>query len=273
MYRRLFAIGLVCSFLGVANAFAQNKDDDIPAEVRAKIRLHTTTLKTSKSAKDRQRAALELGELGSAASPARRDLCNAMMDSSRNVATAAADSLRKIDEGMYKLATAILLNGDMDAVKRAEQLGPSAEPLTPLILNLARKKLNDPIGGPGLGGARGLNSIHFDRCLAALFVIAANDPAVNRFEIAALSPQSPGTHSIALKYVRKCTDVKQAIKPLISIANGNDVRNQIEAISILAEIADVSNMADIRKALEKLRLTKDAKVRAAVERALEKLNE
>jgi hypothetical protein len=97
----------------------------------------TRRLLNDKDPKARRKAALELENLGKKAWTARRALCAAMLDSEPAVARAAQDVLREIDRALHLYATAILINRDMSAVRRAGELGGLAEPLTPLMVHIA----------------------------------------------------------------------------------------------------------------------------------------
>src|SRR5262245_17771473 len=106
------AIVAMLTFACVARA----QDKPPSPEVMATIKLHTSTLKTSKAPGDRRKAAEALGALGESGKAARRDLCHAMLDTNTAVRAAAADAMRKIDEPLYKLATDIVINSDLQAV-------------------------------------------------------------------------------------------------------------------------------------------------------------
>jgi hypothetical protein len=60
---------------------------------------------------------------------------------------------------------------------------------------------------------------------------------------------------------------------LLLISVKDTAANRIAAIEILTEIADADNTATIRKDLNSMRFDGDQTVRAAVERALDKLKD
>jgi hypothetical protein len=259
-------------------------------DASAQIKLQTTTLHTSKKTTERAKAAEALGALGASGTTARRDLCQAMMDTAPSVRAAAANALQKIDESTYKLATAIYLNNDLKALTEATNQGAKAEPLTPLILK---------VGGNALASVQSsaakIENNHsrpdkvYRECISALAEIAPSDSAANKFVIASLSVQIPvqpganktardeaqslaaGIRTLAIKCVQKMANVKQAVKPLQYIVNNDISRNRIAAIELLAEIADDDNKAAIRKTMDAHRFDNDATVRQAIDASIKKL--
>jgi hypothetical protein len=87
--------------------------------------------------KEREAAARKLGEFGTDAWEARRDLCRALLDKDTTVADSAAGALLKIDKIIHAWAMAITKNRFVGAVSRARELGAFGEPLTPLVIQLA----------------------------------------------------------------------------------------------------------------------------------------
>ncbi len=278
--------------------FGSQADEPEPSpEVKAIVKLQTTTLRTSKSATERKKAAEVLGALGKSGQLARRDLCQSMMDSSRNVRIAAADALKAIDESTYKLATAIYINVDQLALQKAATLGLAAEPLTPLLLRLAENSSKTALSAATAYASTGksysqaasvvaYNVRLLEGCMAALAAAAPRDPHANKLIIHSLSFQLPNHRSrptyfdsesqrvraAALVSLRSLANIKQALKPLQKVATSDVAKNRIAAIGLLASIHDADNGAAVRKTLEGVRFDNDETIRLAVEQALKKID-
>lgn len=87
----------------------------------------------AKSAKVRKAAAEEIGKIGKEASPVTRQLCDAVLDPSRDVSLAAFTALERVSPELYKPLATIMLDKDesnrLDAIKSLGKLGEKAEPL------------------------------------------------------------------------------------------------------------------------------------------------
>jgi hypothetical protein len=283
-----FMLRCACTCLILIAAGRSIVADEPSPEVKAQIKLHTSTLRTSKKSAERAKAAEALGALGGSGMSARRDLCQSMMDSAPSVRKAAADALRKIDEPMYKLATAIFINVDVNAIENARLLGQNAEPLTPLILKVGSNTLTtmQALAAKLDDFSTSSNTQLYSACISVLSEIAASDPAANKFVIGALSFQlptiprapphykrdAPALRLRAIKSVRKMANVKQALKPLQTIVNSDISQNRIAATDLLVEIADNDNKAAIKKTLEAQRFNEDANFRQAVDAAIKQLD-
>lgn len=287
---KLLGVSIVPLLLASGIVFAEEPDP--PPDVKAQIKLHTTTLHTSKKSAERAKAAAALGALGAPGKLACRDLCQAMMDSSPAVRTAAADALQKIDEPLYKLATAIFINVDVKVIMEVQKEGAKAEPLTPLILKVAGNSLLPVPSMAGRGDGNGISQCVkiYRECIVALSEIATSDPGANKLLIGSINFQLPlqaapnkdfqkllqneswGVRALAIRCVVKMANVKQAFKQLSIVASSDVSKNRIAAIALLAEIVDNDNKATIKKTLEAIRFDADPNVRQAVDAALKKLN-
>jgi len=275
---------LNCALI-LAPAFAFADDEPSP-EVRAQIKLHTTTLRTSKKAAERQKAADALGAMGASAKSARRDLCQSMLDGATSVRGAAADALKKVDEPMYKLATAIFINVEVAAIRQAGGMKDAAEPLTPLVLSVAGKALANiqALAARKEVGHPMPQQLELHReCMTSLAEIAKSDVGANRLLIAALAFQLPPvqpsypdysrqTRTVALRGVRGMANVKQGLKVFQSLAATDDRANRIAAIEILTDIIDNDNRPAIKKTIESMRFDNDAEVRKAIDAAMKKID-
>ena len=295
-----FLLAITVLGKSVADDPAQGGKSEPSPDAKIQIKLQTTTLRDSKKATERAKAAEALGALGASGMTARRDLCQAMMDSAPDVRTAAADALKKIDEPMYKLATAIYIKTDDIAIIHAEQQGVNAEPLTPLIIKVANNALDSVTAPAPKPAASEMRELHkkvleadniYRLCLSALCEIAKSDPAASKLIIGGLSYQIPvsghadsrirkdcETMSIFTRHftigcVRKLANVKPAIKPLQNVVNSDTTENRIAAIEALAAVANNDNKSAVKKALESHRSDKDPSVRQAIDAALTRLKE
>lgn len=113
----------------VATASAICSADDVDLQ---KLGVLAGDLK-AKSAKVRKAAAEEIGKLGKAASPAARQLCDAVLDPNRDVSLAAFSALEKVSPEVHKPLATIMLDRDesnkLDAIKSLGKLGEKAQPL------------------------------------------------------------------------------------------------------------------------------------------------
>jgi len=299
---KCFGLPLLTVIFIVGQAMADDPPGgDLPPEVKAQIKLHTTMLRDSKKSAERAKAAEALGALGASGMTARRNLCQAMMDSAPSVRIAAVDALKKIDEPTYKLATAIFINRDVSAILQARAQGVGAEPLTPLILKMASGALNSITAlSPNLtapptdrDNPTAQQMVSADRlyrdCISTLSEICKSDSTANKLIIGCLTYQiqvsrsanastrnewnssSAGTRQLAIQSIRKMANVKQALKPLLYIASADSSGNRIAAIEVLTEIADTDNKAAIKKTFEAHRFDNDASIRQAIDAALSKL--
>jgi HEAT repeat protein len=143
---RLFLASLV-SFTLVClptATLAQDKDkDDVSPDLAALIK----GLR-NKQSKIRIKAAEDIGKLGEEAAPAAKPLCNAMMDGSAKVATAALDSLEKVRPDLYKPLSTLVLDStpakQLAAVKEIGLMGEKANPAMKLLLARLRTELSRP---------------------------------------------------------------------------------------------------------------------------------
>jgi hypothetical protein len=237
----------------------QNEPEGPTAETKSILKLNLDNLASPRPA-DRAKAAAALGELGEKAMTARRPLCSAMLDVNEKVRVAAADALKKIDPEIQRLAVAIVINKDRTAIQTACQLKENGEPLTPLIMDLAK---------PLLGVTKGQSDLGL--CIQSLAEIAPDDTAVNKLVLTCLISPNAHYRQVSLNVILKMKNKKQAVPQLLQIAKSDTEGLRIKAIQTLLELVDEDNQEKILKVIEGMRFDRSEAVRSAVDRAVEKL--
>jgi hypothetical protein len=240
----------------------------------AALKQHLALLR-SPSPAQRIQGAKAIGELGQEGESARRELCKAMLDTSEGVVKAAGDALMKVDPVMGDLALSIFINVNVDAVVKAGQLQGAGEPLTPLVLELARRLRSCRLGRGQIGRP---TRPPLPDCLITLSRIAPQDDAANRlvgelilFDFAPYERMwgrgsSASVRGAAIVAMRGMRDAKLALKPLLTILRTDNGENtQMEVLRSLEAIYDAKNGKAIRQALESLRFAKSEVVRKAVQ--------
>lgn len=238
----------------------------IPEETRPEtkaILIDNATRLRSRSPGERERAAHVLGELSDQGKPARRLLCNAMLDITPSVRVAAADALKKIDAKLQYLAVALATERDsyrrLELLERVAKLEDDGEPLTPLVAAYARERFPSHLGTRPL-----------QRIIATLSYIARADPWVYRQTAAALDNRDPEVRRVAVNALTRLKHGRQAVTKIIAILK-YDEANRIPAIEALSVLADQSTEDAIREAIAAQRYHPREEVRRAVEVALNKL--
>lgn len=239
--------------------------DDMAPETRALITKTLADLK-SKSASVRVTAYQTLGDLGPKAKGQRRVMCEGLLDAVPAVRAAAADALKKVDEPIHRMAMAIGINKDFSEVHRAGQLGPAAEPLTPLLIQLVQM-------GAGAASRDEFKDrmtraqVELTTCTATLARIAPDDPAVNQAVINMLDNPSMHLRAAALRDVSRLKNRKLALPAVLRVAAAIQNRPETRAAAVLAvpELVDENSTPAARKAVELLRFDVDSAVRDAVD--------
>src|SRR5262245_21640078 len=232
---------LLSAAIGISSANGQPAQADDPTIKALLSRLQDDT-KPQKTAIVRAAAYKSMGELGDKGMSARRLLCQGMLDPNKNVAATAADSLKKIDEKMYKLATGIFINGDVGSVKEAGKMKAAAEPLTPLVMAYAMRvsplanKRTSVEGGdltdPSIESSASANekdrTILSHRqiliaCARTLAAIAPEDDQVNAAILNMLTSLVPSLRETALEVLTRLKSKKLALSRVLNIAtNGKE---------------------------------------------------
>lgn len=261
------------SFLApTAQPTTPRNDEEPSVESKALLKNCLRDLRSFKAA-ERIKAAEALGELGFKAKSARRALCAAMLDASPAARAAAADALKKVDAEIAELAVRICVNQSVEAVYKAGLLREEGEPLTPLILTLARQL---SIGMRTGADGRYVESPPLSICITSLTAIAAADAMVCKFVVTMINYNGNASNQEAVRHaalvgIRDMKNAKTALLALLAAAQTDTEGNRLEAIHSLQNIYDENNDRAILKVLTSMRFDKNAAVRRAVNQALDKL--
>jgi len=245
--------------------------EDVRPELRALLKAQALAL-SSRSARERIKAASVLGELGEQGAPARGLLCRAMLDPSPVVRVAAADALKSIDPKIHFLAVALMadraaasdLNKRLEVLKKVRELKEDGWPLSPLVAT----------------DARGLALIARERTpqerllvadLECLGAIARKDLAAARIITSELASQSPVVRRAALVALRDMKHGRLAVRHIIPMLRVEGDANRAAAVETLAALADESNEEIVAAAIAGQRYHDSETVRRAVELALNKI--
>jgi hypothetical protein len=232
-----------------------------------------STLRNSKnSVAVRVAAAKELERLGEKAKSACRDLCEAMVESNSKLKDAAVEALERIDPQLYKRAMAIYQDGDTTAVVAAGAL--KEEALMPIILGTAGNVLLE-MQTRKLDPAGALHDQEFvSSSLQALAQIAPADPKVIQLTLQLITHTNPQVRLTAARQVRQLKETPKAVDPLLRVALlENNEEICLEAIQSLVSIADETTSETVWKRFHEVRFQRPAKIRDAMEAAMEKLDQ
>jgi hypothetical protein len=252
----------------------------VPPETRAIISKLKDEAK-SKSAATRASAYKSMGELGPSGFALRRALCDGMLDAALSVRTAAADALKKVDEPLYKDATAVYIDKDVARVARVAAQQGRAEPLVPLILPMVQQ-FNPAASQSILSSTPADQSLAIRRaranlatCMRTLVAIAPDDEVVNKAVISMLANAQPDNRAVAVELVGRVKNRKLALPILMAMAGSQrePEETRAKAVSLLPVVSDENTRPAARKAAEAVRLDSSRAVREAAEAALRRLGE
>ncbi|MDB5312352.1 MAG: repeat protein [Gemmataceae bacterium] len=252
-------------------------DDDLPAETKALVARLKEDLK-SKTPSTRAGAYTAMGELGTKARSLRRTLCEGMMDKAPVAKTAAADALKKVDDEIYRMATALLINRDFKQMPLAQKMNSGAEPVAPIILKLAESL--SPTASLSTVGVDVGTRVKIEQsrdelvsCVGTLALIAPEDEQVNKAIIKMLANPIPELRATALSQVPAIKNRKLALTGVLLIAGSqaNTPLVRAQAIRLAPVLVDVNTTPNARKVIESLRFDQAEMVRNAVSEVMEKL--
>jgi serine/threonine protein kinase len=252
----------------------------LTAEAEAAIAKALVDVKSKKAA-DREAGYTALGDLGAEAWGQRRTICEGMLDPRPAVQMAAATALRKVDDRLYPIAVAVMINGPQvvsadttqtyakvlrEQLEVATRMGQDAEAVTPLVMNLAI----------AISANEKLTALHImalQDCVTTLVQIAPSDPGVNKSVIAMLGNPNDALRSLAVNSVPLLSNRAAALPGVLVIAGNPGLGGtfRIEAIKVIPDLVSPTTAANARKALESLRFDKDAGVRNAVDAVVRRL--
>lgn len=247
----------------------QARSDDPTPETKALIAKLREDMK-SKTVATRVAAYKSVGELGEKGKSQRRALCEGMLDANPKVRTAAADSLKQIDEPMYKLALGVVIDKDTKDVVAIGKLGTAGEPLTPILLNYATSVV--PVASMkvlSLEAQRARATLY--ACISSLVAIAPEDEGVNKAVVAMLGNPHPDLRAHALKHIAALKNKKQALKGVLALAGSSVDESAVRAaaVTLLPQLVDENTGPPTKKALETLRFDTSEAVREAVAKSIE----
>jgi HEAT repeat protein len=229
----------------------------VPPAVRALLISNAIDLK-SKDRKVRSKAAIALGELGEQAKPARGLLCRAMLDYYPEVRVAAADALKNIDPKLQYLAVALVTEKSLSQqnhfLQQIEKLGEDGEPLTPLVVPIAK-------------------GVVLPQALTTLSGIAKNDLETYKLVDSALDNLSEGVRLSAIRAVGRMKHGRRSIPKILNLIAFDSTSNRLAAIETVVAMADESTEEVIATAIAGQRYHHDERIRKAVEIALNKLQQ
>lgn len=247
----------------------QARSDDPTPETKALIAKLREDMK-SKTVATRVAAYKSMGELGEKAKSQRRALCEGMLDTNPKVRTAAADSLKQIDEPMYKLALGIVIDRDDKDIRATGKLGAAGEPLTPIILSYATSVVpTASVKSFAFQHERARDVLRI--CIDTLVSIAPEDEGVNKAVLALLGNPHPDLRAHALKHIAALKNKKQALKGVLTIAGSSTDEPAVRAaaVTLLPQLVDENTGPPTKKALETLRFDTSEAVREAVAKSIE----
>jgi HEAT repeat protein len=222
----------------------------VSPETRALIAKLTAGLKNVKPA-ERVSACKALGELGAKGKAASRDLCSALMDSSRQVRLAAADALEKVNPAVAKLAITILIdnnyNARLKAVQRVADLKAEGNPAVPVLLHFKQQSHD---GGAIVSALVAVAPE--EKQIASLlttWLVRDTDPGV-RLAVARLLPQmEDGKAGIPALIIALKADQSEAVQIAVARTLGEFGRDAKDAVPVL-ELAKRASSARLREAAE-----------------------
>ncbi len=253
--------------------------DDLPPETKALISKLKDEAK-NKTPATRASAYKSMGELGSSGYTLRRTLVQGMLDPAVPARTAAADALKKIDEPLYKDATAIYIDKDMDRVARVADQRSRAEPLVPLILPMLQ--FLNPLASqpedrrsPYKSAAYASVRDHLADCLRTLAAIGPDDELVNKGVLLTLVNPQAENRAVAVDLVAGLKNRKLGLQPLMALANSprEPDATRVKAVRLLPQVSDENTRVVARKVTEGLRFDSSPTVREAAEAALRRFGE
>jgi hypothetical protein len=261
----VFALALT----GTANLRAD--EEELSPELKAFVSRFNDDIK-SRTPAVRLSAYKSLGELGEKGRSLRRSLCQGMLDSSQGVRVAAADSLKKIDPEMGRIALGIAIDKNINQVGAAKELREKGEPLTPLILHFANSLT--PVAGSGNSFQAQEAQGKFCVCMEAAVAVGPKDPAVNKAVVAMLGNAVPRVRQCAVNQVEFLHNRKLALSAVLQLASNfrEQPGTRVKAVQVVPLLVDENSKEKARKAIEALRFDEHAAVRDAVDTALKKLN-
>lgn len=251
--------------------------DDLSPETKALV----TKLKEdvrNRSAATRTAGYKSMGDLGKYGHVVRRTLCEGMLDPIIGVRTAAADALKQIDEPLYKDATVIYIEKDVDRVEMVARQRGQAEPLVPLIMPMVVKlgpAASLPNPQPCPFERFQLAHVSLARCVRTLVAIAPDDELVNKTVLTMLTNAKEENRAVAVDLVEPLKNRKLAVTPLIALAGSlRELEGtRAKAILLLPVVADENTRAKARKAAEAVRFDEKRLVREAAEAALKQFGD
>lgn len=232
-----------------------------------------------KEVKVRIRAAEGLGKKGGEAATAAKPLCDAMLDLSPQVATAALESLEKVRPDLYKPLSTLILDKTtskrLEAVRELGLLGEKAAPVANILIVQLRVLLAARTSSinPKSRIVRGLNPIEREY-FSALAQINSDDPEIIRLHKAMASPvnNDAAARLEALMNLHKWAALedsrKKEVAPFVKAALDNQYM-QIQCLEIIGQYGALAK--DALPFLRKLKLSSDMKVREAAAKAVDQI--
>jgi HEAT repeat protein len=264
-----FAVCVGSAFLpAVARGDSKEKDEASP-ELAALIKnLH------DKQSKVRIKAAEDIGKLGEEGAPAAKALCEAMMDRSPKVETAALDSLEKVRADLYKPLSTLVLDAtpakQLAAIKEIGLMGDKPGPAVNLLLTRLRSELAKP--QYALRG-RGLSEISL-AYFAAFRQIKPDEPeAIKLFKVmAGVSERDSYARLESLTFLEEWAGEDESKrKEILSLLNAglDDAVCQLNCIQTVGGYGALAK--DFVPKLKKLKLSSIEQIRDAAGAAADRI--
>jgi hypothetical protein len=246
-------------------------DRPVPEELDPDVSIDflgkTLTSKGSRPT-EKIRAAHALAEFGPRAARACRSLCLAMLDDDIKVRQAAADALRKVDPALSKLALAVRINQDVQAIIEIGQQKKRAA--WPLVIWFINEKYNQDVLENARGGRPRFASERRD----AVVTLIAIAPEEERTSDALIRLLKADATEVQLTILALLPDVKHKKKATSTVVKLLDVPSLTnKCVQVLPELADESTRSTIIKRLQEFRFAIDPMIRDAVDKALHELGD
>jgi HEAT repeat protein len=220
----------------------------------------------SKKASDRIKAADTIGAMGENAKDARQALCDAMLDTNREVLLAVSSALEKLDPALHKPVFILVVDGNgmaqIDALRTLAALGREGNPALSVVLAFAR---THPAALPVVIGT--------------LAAIAPEDRRVLRILLSNLQDTGPramrGGYSACLTAIDALPRTpfkKEAVKALIPLLDPS--HSQLVRLAAAQALGEIGAAAkDATKSLKAMTIDPSARMRAAAAAALQKIEQ
>ena len=225
----------------------------------------------SPDVKGRLKAIDGIAAKGEGAASVAGPLCDAVLDSSPKVATAAIQAVEKVRPDLYKPLTALMLDGIQEnrlrGVKELGLMGEKAAPTANVLLTVLRQELAKGPLGDGLSPMQG-------ELFGAIRQIKPDDETTIKIykAIAAPTNQHSTARAQALEFLHAWAGVverrRRDILPLV-MSGLSDSRCQLPCIRYLGEYGPLAKAAIA--SLKQLKLSSDAAVRNAATASLDKI--